>query len=676
MRLLVTAVLMFDHFFGYAQQYLTKSPEPSWVADYSYNQVVPDSSGSSDGYAYLLVNVQRHLETKEYYQRYAMKVVSEQGLSQVSSVDISFDPAFQKVLFHTLHIIRNGRTIDKLDISKFELLRREEEMDRAVYDKRLNAIYNLPDIRVGDIIEYSYTVKGTNPVFGDHTFGTWYSEYSVPVGKFAHRLVYDSRRPLRFKAFGNMGAPKETETGNTKTLEWIREDVPALLVDDMLPAWYDPYDHVQFTDYTSWDEIKTWAMPLYEVKETNSKKLRELVQQIRALPMSLEDKIKTCITLVQKDIRYLSFSDGVNGYKPHLPGIVFDQKYGDCKDKSLLLSYLLNAIEIESYPALVSTHSGQTMNDILPDPWAFNHCIVNFTYNDSTFWIDPTLRPQVGPLKSYYLPTYKNALVINSSSGGLEAIPFGYKESRIEVLEEYRMEAVGGEATLHVKSQYYGDEADEIRKYRKNNTKEEIHKNYMNFYARDYSDISLMKSVEFIDDTIKNIVTTSESYLLKNFWVVDSLNKKTTGSTYARILASYIQKPDTELRTMPLRITYPQHIKHTIKIYLPEPWNVQNQTANIEGEGFEYHSSVVYDNRTIVLDYSWQTKAPFIEAGVTSGHIKKVNQVLGDLSYSVFKSYDTERSPAAEYLLTALFVGSGLYFARKTFLRQSRTPKW
>ena len=667
MRLITTLALIFTYFLAQAQPKVIQSREPMWVEQYQYNAIVSDSSGASSGYSYLLISVQNHLETKEFYRKYAIKVVSEQGLSFASSINQSFDPSFQKLIFHTLNIIRNGKKIDKMSVDKFDVMRREEEMDRAVYDKTFSAVYNLPDVRVGDIVEYSFTVKGTNPAFNDHTFGNLYLQYGAPVAKFAHRLIFHSGRQLQFKSYGNTGTSKQTETGKIKCHEWIRENVPALLTDDMLPSWYDPYAHVQYTDFQSWQDVKSWALKIFDLNERNDARLKDILQKIKAMPGSEEEKIKECIRIVQADIRYLSFSDGIHSYKPHAPDLVFEQKYGDCKDKSLLLSYLLNKVGIESYPSLVSTDMGKILNDILPNPWAFNHCIVQFNFKDSTYWIDPTLSPQVGSLKDYIFPSYKNALVINGSASGLDSIPHGYKNSKINVLETYAMNEIGGYVTLEVKSQFYGDEADDMRSYVKSTTKDEIHKNYLNFYAKDYSEISLKKDVEFTDDKVENVITSTEEYLLKNFWTLEP-EKGKTAYLYARVLSGYLLKPETKLRTMPLAIRYPREIFQTIKIYVPEEWNIEDYRKDIESDGFVYRSSVLYNNKIITLRYSYKTKTSYIETENTADHINKMDEVLNDLSYTIYKSVnDGDTGNTKQYVVIALVIGVGIYVIRKKF---------
>jgi len=668
MRLVAFTILLFTGLLVRAQTRVIQAMEPGWVEPYRYHTTDDDSSGSSNGYSYLLISLQHHLETKESYRKYAIKVVSEQGLSFASSVDLSFDPSFQKIIVHSLNIIRNGKAINKMDVRKFELIRREEEMDRVVYDKTLNAVYNLPDVRVGDIVEYAYTVKGANTVFNGHSFGNLYLQYGVPVKKFAHRLIFGSGRALQVKAYGDTGAQAEGKTGNLRYYEWIRQDVPALLSDDMVPSWYDPYAHVQYTDFQSWQEVKSWALGVFNLGEPRSQALNDVVDGIKTTHPDDEARIKECIRIAQGDIRYLSFSDGIHGYKPHSPEFVFQNKYGDCKDKSLLLSYLLNRIGIESYPSLVSTEMGKVLNDILPNPWAFNHCVVQFDLNDSTYWIDPTLRPQTGRLKKYSFPSYEHALVINDKPTGLDAIPFGNKMAKIDVLEEYSVDKVGGYVTLEVDTEYHGNEADQMRNYIKTNTKEEIHKNFLNFYAKDYSEISLKSDVEFKDNEVENIIASREEYLLKNFWGLDP-EKGKIAYTYARVLSSYVDKPETKLRTMPLFQKHPREISQTIKIFLPEEWNVEDMRNEIESDGFLYRSSFFYNNKTITLRYSYKTKSSFVPTENAVDHINKMDDVLGDISYMIYKSTEEESdtSRTKEFLVVALLIGVVVYVIRRTF---------
>lgn len=649
-----------------AQPRVSEGKTPGWVKKYDFLDI--SDTTETSGYAYLLVSRQCQLESQEYYYKYVMKVTSEKGLSSVASINESFDPSFQTLTFHELKIIRNGKTIDKLDPAKFDVIRREDEMERAVYDKSVNAVYNLPDVRVGDIVEYSFTRKGFNPAFGDHAFGELYLQYGTPVGRFAYRILRDPKRALAFKTFGESGITgNEAPLGQLRVTEWIRENVPALLTDDRYPSWFDPFPHIQYSDFQSWTELKEWARHLYKRPQLANGDLKKVIQAIKASGKPTEDKIKDCIRISQRDIRYLSFSDGIHGYKPHSPEMVYDHRYGDCKDKSFMLALMLSELGIVSSPALVSTDDGYTLPETLPNPWAFNHCIVQFHYNDSTYWIDPTLDAQVGPLKSYYFPSYFHALVINDDQSGLAPIPFGYKDSGIDIKEEYSMDEVGGFVTLKVRTTYHGDEADNTRSYFHSNTTDEVNKDYLNFYARDFSEISLAKDFEYTDDTTSNVIVGFEEYLVKNFWTLDGKTK--TASVYPSFIGTFLKKPDTRVRTMPLAISHPRNISQTIKIRLPEDWDFDDSRAEIESEAFRFERSKFYADRVITMRYHYVTKAAFVHTETVADYIKKIDEILDENGLTIYKPLRTNTSHAATAYVLLLFVAVAVvvYFAGKRF---------
>jgi hypothetical protein len=256
-------------------------------------------------------------------------------------------------------------------------------------------------------------------------------------------------------------------------------------------------------------------------------------------------------------------------------------------------------------------------------------------------------------------------LVIDNSDTELTDIPYGYKNSYLDVTEEYSMTEVGGYVTLKVKSVYTGSEADYLRYTISTSSKESIQKNYLNFYAKDYSEIKVSKEIQFSDNEIENIITASEEYELGNFWTLDDGNKSAT--IYAGILATYLKKPETRLRTMPLAITHPHNISQTIKIYLPEPWDIEGSFKNIESDGFIYHRSKRYSNDIITLKYSYQTKQDFIEADAVSDHVSKIDEVLDDNGLTIYRplAASTGNNSKATYLVIGLIVIAGFFLARK-----------
>lgn len=636
-------------------QNIQKVPAPGWLTKVIYKTEISDTLHAGGQY-YLLSEGQYHGEKKQSFYRYASKVLTEKGLETVSAIEVNFDPSYQHLSFNSIIIWRDGRKIDILPRAKFEILRREKNLERLIYDKSIDVICNVEDVQIGDIIEYSYTLTGENPVFENKIFLTNRMNYSVPVAKSYDRLVCNASRVLEFKAFNHASQPQQETNDGMTSYVWEIDDVPAIETEDSSPGWYNPYGRIQISEYKDWSEISRWALTLFSTKGIVSTEIDEKITEIKKNHTSLEEQINSAIRFVQDEIRYLSFSDGIQGYKPHGPAQVIKQRFGDCKDKSHLLAFMLNKMGVDSYPALVNTSYGRSLNEYLPNPAVFDHCIVQVKFQDSTYWIDPTLTLERGSFRKSHEADYYNALVISSATASLQPIDFKTRLSRVKVQESYSFKIVGGAAKLSVKTTFEGSEANSIRNYYKSSSADEIKKSYTNFYAMDFSDITMVDFVLFEDDLANNIVTTTENYEIENFWQYDSATNRYSTEFYARILAQHLNLPSSKRRKAPLSVTYPTTVEQNIFIYLPEAWNITEKQQVYSSPAFKYSSEVDYVDQTVKMYYKYASLKDHVTAEEAKNHIEKIEKASNDLSFELSYSYNSDGTVASKINLSYVVV--------------------
>jgi hypothetical protein len=174
-----------------------------------------------------------------------------------------------------------------------------------------------------------------------------------------------------------------------------------------------------------------------------------------------DEKINKLINYVQDDIRYMGMESGIGSIKPFPPEQVIKQRFGDCKDKSLLLVSLLKQIGIEqAYPALVNTYLRNETNKQFPSGEIFNHCIVNFIVDSVNYWVDPTITQQGGNYKNISIAEYGKALIIGLTSDSLSTMKPASNISSCEILDEYFITSFNAPAQLRMTSKRYGFEAD------------------------------------------------------------------------------------------------------------------------------------------------------------------------------------------------------------------------
>lgn len=153
-----------------------------------------------------------------------------------------------------------------------------------------------------------------------------------------------------------------------------------------------------------------WALPLFSTKNVSS-----LLPNLNKEILGEKEITLNLIRYVQDEIRYLGLESGIGAYKPHSPEKVYQQKFGDCKDKSLLLVALLQKEGISAYPLLVNTSIRQNLNQFQPSNRIFDHCVVAINLDDNNYFIDPTLSLQGGDLDHTYFPDYGLGLLVKET---------------------------------------------------------------------------------------------------------------------------------------------------------------------------------------------------------------------------------------------------------------------
>src|SRR3546814_16281594 len=77
--------------------------------------------------------------------------------SDLGRISVGFDPRIEDVAVNFVHIIRDGKTIDRTAEVQFSVVEREKDLNDGIISGNLQVISNLKDIRVGDIIDYATT---------------------------------------------------------------------------------------------------------------------------------------------------------------------------------------------------------------------------------------------------------------------------------------------------------------------------------------------------------------------------------------------------------------------------------------------------------------------------------------------------------------------------------------
>ncbi len=628
-----------------------REPEPAWVVPLDIDLAAKTPKNAGDGGIWhLLIDSQIDAKSRTRYEHYAYRFLSESGVQEYSERSIEFDPVCQILTLHRLRIHRNGKIIDRLPNQEIRTLDRESGHEDQLYDGQLTSILLLKDIRVGDVLEYAYSIKGHNPLFGDHFSRTKRWSWGTTIHRAQYRVLWNRQKLpfIRAENFENNPTIKKTPSGHE--VIWEQKNTRPVIEESGLPDDFSPYAWIDIADYKSWDEVRQWARELYQFPNILPGELEKKVEEIRRLPND-EKKSLAALRYVQDNIRYVGSFMGEHSHKPYEIDTIMTRRFGDCKDKTLTLVTLLKKLGIKAEPALVETDYGKQLADWLPSPFKFDHVVTKLTLDGKIYWIDPTRSFQRGDsLDKIYFPDYGLALVLDETTAGLETIKSpGFLNPKTQIFEVFTFKDYKGDARLEVKTEFHGKNADSIRAYFSKNGSETIKDAYVDFYADDYPSISAEGDIVGTDHEDENRYTVTEAYLIKDFWTKDDGDTLWDGSFFPRSLYNELDTPNRTERSMPYAVSHPRNIESTLKIVLPSRWEDEEESTKIEDPTFNFSNKSKSKGNVTEVFYRYVSKKSRVPAKDMAEYAKKINQAKDMVGYH-FSIRDSYREREAKDL--------------------------
>ena len=621
--------------------------QPEWIDLTSLS----NTSVTQSGFAihYLLSEWQTRVldddSATEAFTRIIYSPVSASGVQEAAEISIDFRPTYEELTIHAVSITRDGTVTQRLQANNVKLIQHERNIDKHLYNGEVTALLVLGDIRVGDIIEYSYTVKGRNPVFSGKYFNAFPLGWKVPVDRVAVRIILPEHRQLNSRSYNVELTSEEFDQGGNHIYRWVVDNTQSLRSEDGIPQWFNPYPWLQVTEYNNWQEVSHWAEQLYNQPITLSQPLQD---QIAAWVQDSSDSdvsIQKALAFVQDKVHYFGVEMGTNSHMPSHPNETFERRYGDCKDKAVLLTAILVRMGFTANPALVSIEYSRAIADWLPSPGAFDHVIVKADINGETRWIDATRTLQRGKLASRGQPDYGHALVVGDAVSKLEAIdlPENYLPSAV-IEEKFIASNYDGPVDLIVTSRFNFSEAESRRQYFASQPLKDVQENYVNFYARFYPGLAPVSDIQLEDDEQNNILTVIEHYRIPDYW--ERKDGKLYSNFHGTSIGDYTRLPRTVNRKMPLSLNYPLHVQHSAILEFPDEIGFSH--AHVQEEvvdaGMQFVISSSYNNRQLRVDYIYDSLLDAVMPDAMAEHMANRRKINASLYFSAWVA-DAEYVP-------------------------------
>ncbi|HEY4416525.1 MAG TPA: DUF3857 domain-containing transglutaminase family protein [Verrucomicrobiae bacterium] len=610
-------------------------PPGSWVKPQFFNQQASTSLVDAGADQYLLLQERQiNAAQDETFFHSVQQILTPSGVQNGATLTMDFNPGYETLTVHWARIWRGAQHLDRLDTNNVKVVQREEDLDQFALNGKKSAILVLDDVRVGDIIDYAYSIKGENPVFGQHFSMGIPIQFSQPAERLRTRVLWPGSRHLYAKAHGCAVQPRAIPGKDATEYIWDLQQIPGVTLEDSLPMWCDPEPWVQLSDFKTWAEVNQWALALFQMPVPLSADLSRKIAEWKQLE-GQEQKILAALRFVQDEVRYFGIELGDSTEKPADPSKVFTRRFGDCKDKSWLFVTIMRALGIEAYPVLVSATSGRAITGWQPSAAAFDHCIAAVRCNDQMYWLDPTINYQRGSLPLHYLPGYDCGLVIAPKTTELTAIPHPTGFSQTTTTEYFHLHGKTAPAELKVITVATGRDADSLRALFAGTKRSDIEKTYTHFYLDQYPGTKMTAPITIVDDEWQNRIQTIEFYSLDRAWGQLGADKKYHFQFYPASISALLKKPVDINRKLPLGISFPQHQILRTEVTLPGPWQSETDKKTILDSAFSFQKHSHCAGSQLVMEYEYQSQADAIAPEQVSQHLQHLDQVTQALGYDL-----------------------------------------
>lgn len=504
-----------------------------------------------------------------HFEHLTRVVNDASGLSQASQIEVQFDPSYQRLTIHHVDVVRNGQRLNRLDRKKVQLLQRETQLERRMYDGRVTASLVLDDVRAGDLIDYAYTVDGDNPVFeGRYVEVDWLAAMRGPAAQVQYRVLYPASRTLNVRTGPADAQVSQRDLGKFKELLLRRTQVPMLHFDASASYAAVLRHQIQLSEFADWGDVARWGARQFAEPEGPTPLLDKQVADIRAAHTTPTDQVLAALKLVQTEVRYFGNEFGVGSHKPTSPEKVLAQRFGDCKDKTLLLVTLMHRLGIEAQPVLVSTQFRHNLSRLQPTPLAFDHVIAQVKVDGQSFYLDGTRAHQSGTLANRQAIGLMQGLPLNASTTGLATLPQPFDQLRFAVSDHFTVARFADDVQLEARITYRGDLAEGLRETLATQSSSDLEASLMQPYQRAYPKIRKVGAMKIEPVAGDDAVTAVLHFTVPDFWRFPE-QKMLVGDTFQWALVEAARMGREPNRVDDIAVAYPGIHRHSLRMDFP-----------------------------------------------------------------------------------------------------------
>lgn len=523
-----------------------------------------------------------------------IEILDTRGVGLYSELSFDFLPGFDRIYLNALEIYDSTMTLKaKVSLSGAYITYATE---LGLDNEMQTAHFPLEKLSPGDFV-YLQISRTSIANYGVIPFVSFEASEEVPVRTTSFKIYADTSRFVT-EEYGPLSNRYDADGE-----EWSIDDPIVIRREPYMPNYRDYGAGFLLTGKRTWADVGREYENLIRHQFKSAIPVREKAFEVKGSRLGKE-AILAEVRFVRENIRYRDVRFGGHSLIPQLAETTLRERRGDCKDQSLLLKEMLDAIGVKS--KLVAIHLAEAGFESLPSIQQFNHMMLYIPKGENypEMWVDPSdkggnERPVPLDMEG------KVALVVDGDSSHVAVTPVLENEKEHQVFLYHRLHiGKDGSAEFRDSLCMTGKFASVLRNRLYGRDAKETESLLQDLIAQGVPDVSISRvrteNVTDFDKPLKLVVTFSS----KNYFGKSSDGFK---GRYPNIWErSIMHLPKVRTRYLPIRMPHETEFESELEVTADGDLRVQ------EALKFSRETEYVNFERT-AHGYKWMTFAIYAD---------------------------------------------------------------
>ena len=326
----------------------------------------------------------------------ACKSLTEAGAKENAEEVFSYRKKEQKFYVVRAEAIQPDGTIQSVKPNAILVQSPQRQAQYSLYDDQAEVRIIYPNVKPGTVTRVIVVTEDLVAKLPGEYMQTLLWTRSWPTGRARHVVdlpaALASRLQIDALGAGIPAPARESRPGDRVRLTWTFDRLP--------PDRYEPNaapasqfgPSLHLTTLKSWDQIGQWFNQLARNRDQLAPALATRVDAWTKGVTDRDEIVRLLYGHAANDVRYVGLEFGEADYQPHDCNEVWENQYGDCKDKATLLVAFLRHTGIPANVVLLNTDHAGLVDRRSPAYNVFTHAIAALSDGHGGWqFCDPTI---------------------------------------------------------------------------------------------------------------------------------------------------------------------------------------------------------------------------------------------------------------------------------------------